>query len=330
MSADDTRDLKTALDTAASEGTFSFPSTDGRTVLFGRFWLPRDPERAAHPRGIVQIVHGMAEHSARYAAFARFLADRGYAVCAHDHIGHGKSVKDPSLFGCLPVKNGAQILVEDVHRLRGYMAELFPEGTPYILFGHSMGSFIVRVYLAHHGEGLAAAIVCGTAQQPRIASLGGGALARFLVTTRGENYRSSFLDNIGAGAYGKKIPDARTPYDWICTDSAVVDAYIADDGCGFMFSVGGYAALLDLTAEIVTPACAAGVPDGLPVLFMAGALDPVGDNGVGPKAAAEQMAKLSQARVDVKLYEGMRHEVLNEIGHERVFEDVAQWIEEHV
>ena len=146
---------------------------------------------------------------------------------------------------------------------------------------------------------------------------------------RGETYRSALIDGMGAGGYGKKIPNARTPLDWLSTDPAVVDAYIADELCGFMFTVGGYATLLDLTAEVVTPECAAKVPKDLPVLLVAGDGDPVGDMGKGVEAAAQLLRDAGVKEVDCKLYEGMRHEIHNEIGHEQVYDDIASWIESH-
>ena len=146
---------------------------------------------------------------------------------------------------------------------------------------------------------------------------------------RGTDYRSAFLDGLGAGAFAKQIENARTPFDWLSTDPAVVDAYIADEMCGAMFSAGGYATLTDLTGEVVTRACAAKVPHDLPVLFVAGAEDPVGGCGKGVHAAAELLRGAGVRRVDEVLYPGMRHEILNEPGRAQVYADIAQWMEEH-
>ena len=310
---------------AVSCTSFTLPSTDGFSRLYARCWLPADDNPV---RGIVLVVHGMAEHSGRYDGFARFLASRGLAVYAHDHIGHGRSVESRAQWGCLPGDAGARVLVDDVHELRKAATAHHQTGTPVILFGHSMGSFIARSYLARYGNRLAAAIISGTAQQPRPVVGVGHAIADTLARSKGSDYRSWFLDNLGVGGYSKDIPDARTPYDWLSTDEAVVDAYAADPACGFMFSAGGYQALMTLLADIATPACAAGVPDGLPVLFAAGADDPVGDHGKGVQAAANEMQKRSNAQVQVKIYPGMRHEILNEKNHRQVWQDLAQWIEE--
>ncbi|MFR8300943.1 MAG: alpha/beta fold hydrolase, partial [Gordonibacter urolithinfaciens] len=221
-----------------STAPIGFLSHDGTSQIRGLIWAPERPAgtRAPAPRGVVQIVHGMSEHLGRYDEFARFLVGRGFVVCASDHVGHGKSVPDPAKLGCLPAHGGKDVLVEDVHELRRTVAARYSRQTPYILFGHSMGSFVVRAYLARHAEGLAAAVICGTGTQPLVLSKAGNFVARRIAASKGEDYRSAFLDGLGAGAFAKQIENARTPFDWLSTDPAVVDAYIADELCGAMFS----------------------------------------------------------------------------------------------
>ena len=310
-----------------------FTSHDGKTRINAKLWTsakfgyPESLDPASEkPRAVIQIVHGMAEYIDRYDDLAEYLVGRGFVVCAEDHIGHGHSAKGSQERGHMPAHGGKDILIGDVRTLYRMVSELFP-GAPYVLYGHSMGSFIARAYIARYGSDLAACVLSGTGNMPAALSKAGRALARILAAVRGETYRSKLIDNMGAGAYGKQIENARTDLDWLSTDEAVVDAYIADELCGFMFTVGGYATLLDLTAEIVTPECAARVPKGLPVLLVAGAGDPVGDRGEGVKAAAQLLRDAGVKRVDEKIYPGMRHEVHNEVGHERVYEDVADWIE---
>lgn len=314
-----------------STAPIGFRSHDGTSQIRGLIWAPERPAgtRAPAPRGVVQIVHGMSEHVERYDEFARYLVSRGYIVCANDHIGHGESVADPSEWGCLPSVGGKEVLINDVHELRKTVASRYARQTPYIMFGHSMGSFIVRAYLARFAEGLAAAVICGTGQQPLLLSKFGNLVARRIAASKGDAYKSTFLDGLGAGSFAKKIDNPRTEFDWISTDDAVVDAYIADESCGVMFSAGGYATLTDLTGEVVTAAAAGAVPADLALLFIAGALDPVGDMGKGVERAVEQYRRAGVETVDLKLYEGMRHEILNEPGRAEVYADVADWIDEH-
>lgn len=310
---------------------FEYASKDGATRIHAKLWTNTkfgglDDEGTEKPRGIVQIVHGMSEYVDRYDDMARFLVDRGFVVCGEDHIGHGDSAASPEDYGHMPVANGKDILIGDAHTLFEKVSECFP-GVPYCLYGHSMGSFIARAYIARHGDELDACVLSGTGNVPAPLSNFGRMLARGLAAVRGERYRSKFIDSMGAGGYGKKIENARTNLDWLSTDPKVVDAYIADDKCGFMFTVGGYATLLSLTAEVVTPACAAKVPKDLPVLFVAGDGDPVGDMGAGVRAAVKLLLDAGVKRVDEKIYQGMRHEIHNEIGNEQVYDDVAHWIE---
>ncbi len=319
---------RTGARTSVKANKLGYRSSDGKTQIRALTWEPEKSPGIA-PAGIVQIVHGMSEHVERYDEFARYLVSRGYIVCANDHVGHGKSVSDPSEWGCLPSVGGKDVLINDVHELRKTVASRYARQTPYIMFGHSMGSFIVRAYLARNAAGLGAAVICGTGQQPLLLSKFGNIIARRIASSKGEAYKSAFLDGLGAGAFAKKIENARTPFDWISTDDAVVDAYIADESCGVMFSAGGYATLTDLTGEVVTAAAAQAVPAELPLLFIAGALDPVGDNGKGVERAVEQYRRAGVKDIDLKLYEGMRHEILNEPGRAEVFADVADWIDAH-
>ena len=319
------------MDTAVAVAPIGFLSHDGTSTIKGLVWEPaqaRGSRRSTAPRGVIQIVHGMVEHVGRYDEFARFLGGHGFVVCATDHIGHGKSVASANELGCLP-PDGKEILIEDVHELRKTVTARYSRQTPYIMFGHSMGSFVVRAYLARYGEDVSAAVICGTGQQPLALSKAGNALARFFVKTKGPDYRSALLDSMGVGAYAKQVENPRTPHDWISTDPAVVDAYIADELCGAMFSVGGYATLTDLTGEVASPSCAAKVPKDLPVLFVSGAEDPVGGCGKGVRAAADQLQRAGVQDVEVRLYAGMRHEILNEPGRAQVYTEVADWIEEH-
>ena len=312
----------------------NFSSHDGKTKVNAKIWTsakfgaPDQPGDEA-PKAIVQIVHGMAEHIDRYDDLAEYLVGRGFVVCAEDHIGHGKSASGPLEFGHMPAKGGKDILIGDVHTLHCMMSELYP-GVPHIMYGHSMGSFIVRCYIARHGSELAACVLSGTGNVPAALSVFGRTLARTLASMRGETYRSALIDGMGAGGYGKKIPNARTPLDWLSTDPAVVDAYIADELCGFMFTVGGYSTLLDLTAEVVTPECAAKVPKELPVLFVAGAGDPVGDMGKGVRAAAQLLREGGVKNVTERIFEGMRHEIHNEVGYEQVYDYVVSWAEDQL
>ena len=317
------------------ETEFYFPSSDGVSEIRALLWEPGNPEEdKTGARCILQILHGMAEHIERYRGFAEWCTEHGIIVCGHDDIGHGKSVANESQWGHMP-RNGKDVLIEDVHRLRQLVQERYPSADaarplPSIMFGHSMGSFVLRLYLTLHAEGVTAAIVCGTGQLPPLLSTGGSLLARLVSTFRGSESRSPLLHSLSVGAYSKQIANARTPLDWLSTDETVVDEYIAAPSCGFMFDASATIALTSITGAMVKRETVAAVPVSLPLLFIAGAEDPVGEKGAGVKRAVQLFKETGHDKVTLTLYEGMRHEILNENGKERVYNDILSWIEEKI
>lgn len=303
-----------------------FTSGDGETVIHAYIW--RDT-RVSVPKGIVQIVHGMAEHIARYDDFARFLASRGYIVCGHDQLGHGSS-SAPENWGVLPAKTGKDILLCDIATLGSMVAGSAGRDLPCFLFGHSMGSYLVRAYLTRHGGNLAGVILSGTGHVSPAVSHAGHALACGICAKNGDATKSQLLHNMGVGAYAKQVKDAKTDCDWLSYDEENVRSYRSDERCGFMFSAGGYAMLTSLTGEVCSPKSARRIPRTLPLLFVSGVEDPVGDNGKGVKKAYEMARAAGVQDLQLKLYANMRHEILNETEHETVYEDIAIWLDEHV
>ena len=305
--------------------TISYPSHDNASTIRALAWEPDDAARPDFsPRAVVQIVHGMSEHVERYAPFAEFLGGRGFVVCANDHVGHGKTAGERDL-GHMPLANGADVLVEDVHALRKKACERYPHAR-HVMFGHSMGSFVTRVYLTRHADGLSAAILCGTGQQPRIQTVAGRVITRLISQIRGERHVSRFVDSLGAGAYGRAIKNARTDVDWISSDPDVVDEYIADPLCGQPFTVGAYATLASLVADATDARLARRVPKDLPLLFVAGAEDPVGDCGRGVARAVDEYRNAGVRLVEMGIYPGARHEILNEPCREAVWHDVEEFL----
>ena len=304
-----------------------FPSADGRSTIRALVWWPA-LAAGARPRGVVQVIHGMAEHVERYGALACLFAAHGFVVCGDDHAGHGASC-DPDSYGCLPARGGAEALVADEHTLRRLVTERMGSDAPYLLLGHSLGSYIARVYLAEHGKGLAGVILSGTGTLPVAVSWAGHALARLTCAARGEDYRSKLLDGMGVGGYARAVPGP-TGCEWLSHNEKNVATYVADSRCGFMFSAGGYAAVTKLTARACSLAWARRAPHDVPLLFVSGAEDPVGDNGRGVRAAAELARRAGQRHVDMRIYEGMRHEIFNEDDGGRVMVDVLSWVEERL
>ena len=299
-------------------------SSDGKHQLKGVVYLPEGEKK-----GLFHVVHGMTEYIGRYDGFMRKAAERGYVCFGYDHLGHGNTALEGEL-GFIAHRDGWEYLVKDVAVFERAMKEAYGEDLPLFLLGHSMGSFIVRLSVTLNADPLPEKlIVMGTGGPNPVGGLGVG-IAKTIRAFRGEKHVSPFLENLAFGAYNKPFEPKRTNYDWLSANPENVDAYIADPLCGFMFTVGGYSTLLDLTAECVTPACAAKVPKELPLLLVAGDGDPVGDMGKGVQAAAQLYRDAGVDSVECKLYEGMRHEIHNEIGHEGVYDDVASWIESKI
>lgn len=299
-------------------------SFDGASRLRVLTWMPLQGEF----RGIVQIVHGMAEHVGRYEGFACTLARAGFLVVGEDHVGHGESVGTPEKLGHLPL-NGADVLVADANRVGQIYRAAYPE-LPFFLFGHSMGSFIARRCCAEFGSDFDGAILCGTGSVPLAVSKAANALCKMLARTKGPEYRSEKIDALGAGGYAKGIPDAQDEYDWLSVNRENVRQYRNDPLCGALFSVGGYAALTALTAEVVTLRHARRVPSDLPMLFVSGGMDPVGECGKGVVEACELYREAGVLDCRMRLYPGLRHEILNEDAHEEVEADILEWIEAHL
>lgn len=303
---------------------FEYPSWDDHSMVHGCLWSP-----AQHPKAIVQLIHGMSEHISRYDEFARYLAASGFAVFGHDHIGHGHSAFSEEELGHMPPETGADVLVEDVDTMRRIACESFPGDLPYFMFGHSMGSFTLRVYLTRHGEGVSGAILCGTGNEPVVLSMAGNVLARMGARFRGEASKSNLIHSLADGAFVRQVEDPETEYDWISVDRDNIDEFLSDDLNGFQFTYGGYASLTKLALRAANLDLAKQIPEDLPVLFVSGSEDPVGNKGDGVIEAADLLIKAGVRDVQMILYEGMRHEILNEAGHQVVFEDILDWICQH-
>lgn len=292
----------------------------GGGKIHGCRWTPEGEIKA-----IVQFVHGIAEYAQRYDDFAVYLNTRGILVVAEDHMGHGKSICDAAPVGCFA--GGWQTAVDDSYRLlKDTMAE-FPD-VPYILFGHSMGSFMARTILAKYPDsGITAAIICGSAWMPD-AVIGAGKLVATLICKKdGEQKPSQLLQNIMFGGYNKKIEHPRTDCDWLTRDNKIVDAYVADPLCGFVPSAGLVRSMMEGLQFIQDSKNLRAMNKRLPVWFIAGGDDPVGGYGAGVEQAAQQFKKHGMEKVDVKIYPMCRHEIHNEINKQEVYADVAAWIE---
>lgn len=283
-------------------------------------WLPEGA-----PKAVLQIVHGIAEYVERYDDFANYLTNLGYVVVAEDHMGHGQSINGDGIQGYF--HGGWFTAVEDTMQLmRDTMAEY--ADLPYVLFGHSMGSFMVRTILCKYPDsGICAAVICGTGWQPAFALAALLKVVEAICKKTGETMPSDKLQGMVFGSYNKKVEHPRTSFDWLTRDKNIVDAYIAHPLCGFTASCGLLREMMKGMYYIALPKNLANMKKDLPVFFIAGGDDPVGSYGKGIHQCVEAFRKAGMTDVSVKIYPLGRHEILNEINKNEVYEDVAHWVE---
>lgn len=304
---------------------FYFDSRDEIDRIHAVRYTPDDGE----VRCVVQIVHGMAEYAERYEEFARFLTDRGFVVTGEDHLGHGKSVSEGGYYGYFCERDPATVVVRDVHRLKKLTQALYPD-VPYVILGHSMGSFILRNYLCRYGSGIAGAVIMGTGMQPPWLIRLSKALAAVQKAFCGSVYVSKLMDKAAFGSFNKRFQPERTRADWLSRDTENVDKYLADPLCGFCFTVNGFQTLFELIARIQKRENLEKIPKDLPILMVSGKDDPVGDYGEGVKRAYASLQGQGLSDIQMKLYDRDRHELLNEVDRDVVMEDIYCWIKDSV
>jgi len=297
----------------------TYPSANGRDTISAVLWHESEVE----PRGIMQIVHGMCEYMGRYEEFARFLTSNGIIVCGNDHIGHGAS-KGEDGYGYFAKKDGDKHLVTDVRTLNRIIKEKYLD-TPIFMIGHSLGSFITRSYISDYGDELSGIILSGTAGTNPFGGVG-LLLSRLIITFKGAKYRSKFLNKLASGNYNERYKDKRTIYDWITSDTEIVDKYAADERCAYVFTAGGYYDIIKLLSYISSPKWAGSLAKQKPYLIFSGTMDPVGNYGKGVREVYDRMKAAGCTDITLKFYENGRHEMLNEVNRKDVYNDVLAWI----
>lgn len=277
-------------------------------------------------KGILQISHGMCEYITRYERLADFFTDKGFIVCGHDHIGHGNSINsrhDLGYFGA----NGLDNLVGDLNKMYKIIGIEYPK-LPHFILGHSMGSFILRAYLAMYQPKLNAAIISGTAGKNPAEGIGRKVI-KIIIREYGEKHRSPFLKKLFFGAYNKKTAK-RTDSDWLSLNEADIDKYIADPKCNYNFTANGYLTLLEVLSFVTNDKWYAKVDSNLPILLIGGELDPVSNYSKGIHETEKGLQKAGTKDLETIIYTGLRHEVYNEIDNSKALNDTLAFIEKHI
>lgn len=299
---------------------FYYDSRDQKTKIHGIRWIP-DTEVCA----VLQLVHGMAEYIERYDEVATWFAERGVLVTGNDHLGHGKTLGEDGVPGYFCRQDPATVVVRDVHRLKKMTQEMYP-GVPYFILGHSMGSFVLRNYLFRYGSGIDGAIICGTGSQPKATIKAALLLANIQGLFLGDKHIGTFLNKLAFGDKSKLEPDHVN--DWLCTDHSVVEKYDADPLCGFTFTINGFKTLFGLIDRQNNKKNVEKMPRELPVKIISGQEDEVGNCGPGVTQVYDEYLAMGMKDVECTLYEGLRHEILNEPCKETVYKDIYDWIME--
>jgi len=285
-------------------------------------------DKVENPRAVLQIFHGMAEHAGRYDRLAKYLNTQGFVVFGDDHRGHGKTSQLNGKTGVIG-KNGFYNIVEDEFMITKLLKQKYPN-TPIYVLAHSFGSFIGQEYITKYGNQINGLILSGSAAQTGAEFRFAKILASFQVKLFGEEREAKFLDKLGFGSYNKRIANPSTGFDWLSCDTAEVKKYIDDKYCGFICSTGFYYYFTDGLLNLYKKEKMDKIPKTLPIYIIAGQQDPVGQYGQRVKKLYDIYKAIGVSDVEIKLYQGSRHEILNEVNRDEVTEDILKWINDHL
>ena len=303
---------------------------DGTEIAVTR-WIPDDEEKI---KGLIQLSHGMMEHSLRYDKIGSIFAENGFVFSAHDHRGHGKTAytaeqKGTGTFGKLSDKDGFNIVTEDLKEIIGKLKEDFPNKNT-ILMGHSFGSFVAQNFIELYGNEISGCILCGSAG-PRKAAVG---FLRFVtslaISFKGRNFRSALIRNLAFTGYNKKIPEVITGIEWLSRNPQNVDLYLKDAWCGGTATLSFYRDLTAGLSLIHKNSSMKNIPKALPIFIIAGEEDPVGGYGKNLKKLKNIYLKNGMTKIELKLYPLDRHEIFNEEDGENAVSDVIDWISANI
>ena len=305
---------------------FYFPSKDGNTEIHTIEWKPEGEVKA-----VLQLSHGMVEYIKRYDEFAEFMCSHGYYVVGNDHLGHGKSVQSKSEYGFFNEKYGNACVIGDMHTLRQRTMKKYPD-VPYFMLGHSMGSYMLRKYLAIHGEGLTGAIIMGTGCIPDNTTKLAMFIAKLQAAFFGWHHRSKLLQKLSYDKYYHQfdLTGKDASNSWLTKDEEIVKTYYADPKCTFVFTVNAYMGLFEAVLFDNQQENIEAVPKSLPLFFVSGAMDPVGGCGSGVKKVYNKFDTAGKEDITWKLYDNDRHEILNETDRDVVYHDILAWMNVHL
>ena len=299
----------------------TFPSSDGKNTIHAELFVPSDN----NIKGVVQIAHGMMDYIGRYKGMADALCKAGYALAGNDHLGHGDSVATPEDYGFFASRGGYNYVIDDVKKMNDLIRKEIP-GVPVVLLGHSMGSFISRLYAVKYSDSIDGLIIHGTAG-PNPATGAGLLLVKLLRAIKGERYRSKFVCSLADGGYNKGFDPAEGSGAWLTRDPSQVADRVGNPKNDFIFTLAGYEDLFNFLGNCNSSSWFRQFPKDLPTLVISGKEDPVGGFGKGVQYVYDNLAK-NGANVELKFFEGARHELFNETNRDEVFSYLVAWLED--
>ena len=302
---------------------FTVASTSGQRDLHVCQWTPDGA-----PRAVVQLTHGMCEHILRYAPLAGALTERGFAVIGHDHLGHGLTALDENDLGVFPADHPAQTMADDIRKITTLAKARFP-GLPVFLLGHSMGSFLARRVCMEAPQTYRGVILMATGEVPAPVIQSAKGALRTMIRLRGANHRPVRVTQLGIARNNRQFQPIETDNDWLSSDREKLAVYNADPLCRFTFTAAGYLMLMKTLEYIQKPEHVRALSPELSILFVSGALDPIGENGRGVQRLFRRYQK-ECPDTQMKLYPGCRHQILDETISDTICADIADWVEARI
>ena len=298
----------------------SFASSDGKNAVYAQMYIPTTP-----PRAVVQLAHGMIDYVGRYKELAEFFAENKIAFVGNDHLGHGATAYCDEDYGYFADNDGYRYAIDDLYRMNSVIKQAFP-GVPVVMLGHSMGSFMARLYAVKYPTTIDAVIIHGTGgRNPLLAP--GMILAKIIRALFGARHRSELINKLAFGSYNKNFPEEEGPDAWLTRDVARVASRPTDPYTNYKFTVSGYIDLFTMLGLSNETEWFMQFPKDMHTLIVSGDADPVGDYGRGVEFVYNNLCAVGAKYVDLKMYNGARHELFNETNREEVYSDLLEWIE---
>ena len=300
----------------------NYPSKNGVDTIHGYIYAPVSGE----VRGIVQLAHGMIDYVGRYHFLIDALTKDGYVFAGNDHIGHGKSAPSPEKLGFYPGKNGATDMVRDLHTMNKILRERFP-GAPIVMLGHSMGSFLSRLYIEKYPHTAEGHIIHGTSGPMNATVKAGKLLVKLVSALKGDDHRSKLIDSVAFSSYNTKFPKAEGKHAWLTREVELVNGRDDDPFTNFKFTCSGFYQLFTALGDVSCGKWFKNYPKSMNTLILGGTMDPVGQYGKGCEKVYKKLLLEGCNAISIKLYDGARHELFNESCRDEVFADILAWLD---